>query len=197
MKIPRGFYVYAYLRNDLTPYYIGKGQGRRAWQKHTINPPVDSNKIVIVEDKLTDIGALAIERRLIRWYGRIDNGTGILRNMTDGGEGSVGRIVPESTKVKMRQKTVSVDSREKIRKANVGKKWSAESLAKRTESQTIKVECEGIKFKSMSDAGKYFGIDRTLVLYRINSKLDRYASWKKLDQTEKELLYFSKEINPS
>jgi len=182
------FYVYAYLRSDLSPYYIGKGQGRRAWQKHTVSPPKDKAKIVIVESGLTNIGALAIERRLIRWYGRIDNVTGILRNMTDGGEGSAGRIVLDSTKIKMRQKTVSVKSREKIRKANVGKKWSDESLAKRTESQTIKVECEGIKFKSMAEAGKYFGIDRTLVLYRINSKLDRCISWKKLDQTEKELL---------
>jgi hypothetical protein len=33
--------------------------------------------------------------RLIAFYGRIDNGTGCLRNLTDGGEGVTGRIQPE------------------------------------------------------------------------------------------------------
>lgn len=85
------FYTYLWLRENGTPYYVGKGCENRGFisDGHVVHRPVDDNRIVI-EYHSSEEEAFQAEIFLISYYGRIDLGSGCLRNKCDGGEGVSG-----------------------------------------------------------------------------------------------------------
>lgn len=89
----------------LSPYYVGKGRGKRCYLNagRTIQLPKDKNRIRKVKENLTEEESFELERLLIKFYGRIDNGTGILRNLTDGGEGMAGHLPSKESNDKRSQ----------------------------------------------------------------------------------------------
>ena len=74
------YYTYAYLREDGTPYYIGKGKGNRINCKHRrrntkhFSPPNDKNRIIFLKQNLTEEEAFKHEKYMIFVLGRKDLG---------------------------------------------------------------------------------------------------------------------------
>lgn len=124
------YYTYAYLREDGTPYYIGKGQGKRLYKKSKgeVGKPKDKSKIIFLKQNLTEEEAFKHEIYMIDVFGRKDLGTGILRNKTNGGDGSSGCKYTEERREKRKGennpfygKTHSEEIKEKIRQSKLGK----------------------------------------------------------------------------
>lgn len=148
MSSDRCFYVYAYLRHAdspygprLSPYYVGKGKGRRAFSgKRTTKRPASREYIVFIDEDLTEQEAFRLEKYCIALYGRIDNETGILRNLCDGGEGPSGAILSE-------------ERRQALMETRLGIKHSEETKRKISESQKGRVFPMETR-KKMSEAAK-------------------------------------------
>lgn len=158
MTVLTDFYVYIYLNPlkpgifsyleytfQFAPFYVGKGHGNRAYSHlDENNQSRDTNRlkvhtlqkikrkghipeiVFIPVDSEND--AFILERALITTIGRVNLKTGILTNLTQGGEGTKGL-------------QWNAQSRENIRGANnpfYGKKLSADHVAKMHSLRNIK-----------------------------------------------------------
>jgi hypothetical protein len=137
------FYTYAYLREDRTPYYIGKGSGKRLFVSHNgrdrkniIGVPPEE-RILILKENLTEKEAFKHEIYMISILGRKDLGNGILRNKSNGGEGNSGHKKSDewkknqSERMKKNNPMHNPESLEKMRKKQTGKTQSEETISKR------------------------------------------------------------------
>jgi len=139
------FYVYILRRPDNgAPFYVGKGKGNRlqrcleksknAILRGTVCKIIAAGSTPIREVVLRCVDeneAFAEERRLVLLYGRRNNGTGILANMTDGGEGPAGRRHTEEAKIKNRDahigRRLTEEHKRKIGAAGKGRAVSEET----------------------------------------------------------------------
>jgi len=123
------YYTYAYLREDGTPYYIGKGTKGRIYENkgRPCGRPKDISKVIFLKQNITEQEAFKHEIYMIAVFGRKDLETGILHNRTDGGEGVSGLVVSEETKRK-------ISEANKGNNYNLGKTHSEERKRKQSEA---------------------------------------------------------------
>ena len=110
------YYVYIYLKDDGTPYYVGKGRDYRYHGPHGVEVP-PRERIHFLFEGLTDEWARFKEMEFIDMWGRLDDGTGFLENCTDGGDAPMGRPCSDYAKQRASEthkgKIVSAETRRK------------------------------------------------------------------------------------
>ena len=179
-----GYYVYQLrLENSESPFYIGKGRGRRmldhfknselkkrSHKNNVINKAIREGVEVLREvlyEGLTEEQAHAKEIELIALYGRRVNG-GCLTNATDGGEGVSGYKPSPETRIKL-----SVAQTGKRHAESVKLKMSYSRLG-------LKKSPEHAKAISTANSGKKKSPEH--IIAAKFSKWDNNPAWKNADQ---------------
>ena len=134
------FYTYLWLREDGTPYYVGKGKGNRGFESRHHRHRCPPRDRIIIQEWPSEEEAFSAEIFLILYYGREDLGTGCLRNLTNGGDSPPKRFgtMPLSTKEAIRKsltgRHLTSSHKENLRRANAGKTLSGECRRKMGEA---------------------------------------------------------------
>ena len=213
---PQNYYVYVHVKeDDGTVFYVGKGTKLR-WcvsNSRTLHWKNTANKhgviCHIVAHNLTAEEALILEKKLIASYGRQDQKTGCLVNLTDGGDGVVNYVWTEEHRKKISEagmgKRHTPETKEKIRQANVGRTFSdqtlklmsdarkgkplsekqKQSLLNRGNKRSRKIICveTGVVYDSLTLAGKPLGLQATDIskVCKGKRKSLKGFSWKYFD----------------
>lgn len=169
--------IYRHIRLDNNQiFYIGIGSLKRAYKKYGRNKYWKNviNKteyeIQILKSDLTWEDAKELEIMLIKHYGRLNNNTGILVNMTDGGEGQLNFSPTKETREKIgnfhRNKKVSNISKEKMSKAKEGKYYLEENP---NSKKVINIENNKI-YNTLLEASKSINMNYSSFKWSIKHK---------------------------
>ncbi len=168
--------VYAHKRLDKNEYfYIGVQLD--STNKYGYRPYVKSGKsklwnnivnktnyeVIIIKDNLSNQDALNLEIDLIKLYGRLNEKSGILVNLTNGGEGITGFKHSEDTKTKMRNSAklrgISKETHMKIAESRKGKIYNNKKVIN---TKTLEV------YNSVKELSTIIGINKVTLTNWLN-----------------------------
>lgn len=202
------WYVYRHIRLDTNkPFYVGIGNKKNYARAYQTNPDRRNQiwhnifsktdiEIEIILDNLTKSQASEKEKEFIKLYGRKDLGTGILSNMTDGGDGIWNCKRSEETKEKLRQsklgdknpmfgKSPSEETKLKRNKSLLGQKRSSETKKRQSTSSISSGQAKSVdvfRFDNNSYVGRFYAVSeacRFLGFQSSNSKACMVANGKR------------------
>jgi hypothetical protein len=133
-------YLYRHIRLDKNePFYIGIGTDNRYKRAHERARRSDlwkkivaktNYEVEILMDGIPWNIAKQRESEFIKLYGRKDLGTGTLANMTDGGDGTLGKPITEEYRMKLsraaKNRVISEDQKNKLREISLKRNFTEE-----------------------------------------------------------------------
>lgn len=184
--------MYKNITLNYEPFYVGMGKGKRCymhlreafnWKKIHSKNYLKINKIRKIFEEtnnkpkifkiknLTKEEACNLEIELIKYFGRIDNKTGILTNMTNGGENGS----------PMLNKHHSEETKKKMSEAKIGKQFSDEhknnlkkASLKESRNNKLREHYKNITKKEHENRSNA----RFKSLEKIKSDEEKYKTWK-------------------